>query len=424
MPLQDNNQAVAAQAAAQLERQALELRHAQENLDRLRHLYEVGQAIASTLDLDRVLEESTTRVAEVLRAEASTLLLIDEERGELVFKVPAGPAEHILREQRMPLDKGVAGWVAVHGEPIIIPDVATDRRFYGQIDRLTGYRTRSIMAVPLQVKGRTIGVVEVINKIDGSSFNEDDQQWLSILAPLIAAAIENARLYAALREERDRIIAAEENVRHELARDLHDGPAQILSAIILNIDMARRYLTAGPEKMAKELNFLDSLAQEANQEVRDLLFSLRPLTLVTHGLIAALTQLVERYQKHLPYRIHLKVGALQDDALDPKVASTLFVIIQEALNNIQKHAKAQEVWVRLGTSETDLWVEVADDGQGFNVRQVESHYEQLGSFGLLNMRERARLIDGQIEIVSPRPGHATGTLVQVRVPLTRALQAG
>jgi len=192
----------------------------------------------------------------------------------------------------------------------------------------------------------------------------------------------------------------------------------------LNIDMARRYLTAGPEKMAKELNFLDSLAQEANQEVRDLLFSLRPLTLVTHGLIAALTQLVERYQKHVPYRIHLKVGSLQDDALDSKVASTLFVIIQEALNNIQKHAKAHEVWVRLGTSETDLWVEVADDGQGFDVRQVESRYEQLGSFGLLNMRERARLIEGQIEIVSPRPGHPTGTLVQVRVPLTRALQAG
>jgi signal transduction histidine kinase len=424
MPLQDNPQAAAAQEMEQLERRALELRQAQEKLSRLRHLYEVGQAIASTLDLDRVLEESTTRVAEVLGAEASTLLLIDEERGELVFKVPAGPAERILREQRMPLDKGVAGWVATCGVPIIIPDTTTDHRFYVQIDKLTGYRTRSIMAVPLQVKGKIIGVVEVINKTDGTLFNEDDQQWLSILAPLIAAAIENARLYTALREERDRIIAAEENVRHELARDLHDGPAQILSAIILNIDMARRYLAAGPEKMAKELNFLDSLAQEANQEVRDLLFSLRPLTLVTHGLIAALTQLVERYQKHVPYRIHLEVGTLQDDVLAPRVSSTLFVIIQEALNNIQKHAKAQEVWVKLDTSQTDLWVEVADDGQGFDVKQVESQYEQLGSFGLLNMRERVRLIEGQIEIISPRPGHTTGTLVQVKVPLARARQAG
>jgi two-component system sensor histidine kinase DegS len=69
-------------------------------------------------------------------------------------------------------------------------------------------------------------------------------------------------------------------------------------------------------------------------------------------------------------------------------------------------------------------VEVADDGQGFDVKQVESQYEQLGSFGLLNMRERVRLIEGQIEIISPRPGHTTGTLVQVKVPLARARQAG
>jgi signal transduction histidine kinase len=410
---------VNARAAAAIAGQAFRLYRTSENLNRIRHLYEVGQAIASNLDLDQVLKQSTERVTEVLRAESSTLILVDEVRRELVFKIPAGPAEDMLREQRMPMDKGVAGWAASRGEPVIIPDVDADERWYVGMDRLTGYRTHSIMAVPLQVKGQTIGVVEVINKVDGASFTVDDLQWLSILAPLIAVAVENARLFTELRDEHDRIIAAEEKVRHELARNLHDGPAQILAAIILNIDMARRHLASGPEKMATELNFLESLAQEANQEVRDLLFSLRPVILETHGLIAALKQLVERLQAHVPYQLHLEVAQFSDDTLDLRVAGTLFVIIQEALNNIQKHAGPQNVWVRLGASSV-LWVEVADDGAGFDVKHVEANYAQRGSFGLLNMRERARLIDGQTEIYSPRPGLTNGTLVRVEAPLVHS----
>ena len=396
-------------------RQSNELQRTRENLNRVRHLYEVGQAIASTLDLDQVLKQSTERVTEVLHAESSTLILIDEDRRELVFKIPAGPAEHMLREQRMPIDKGVAGWVVTHGEPVIIADVASDERFYMGIDRLTGYRTQSIMAVPLQVKGKTIGVLEVINKASGASFTGDDLQWLSILAPLVAAAVENARLFTELRDEHDRIIAAEEKVRHELARNLHDGPAQIMAAMILNIDMARRHLASGPEKMSTELNFLESLAQEANQEIRDLLFNLRPLVLETHGLIAALRQLVERLQPHATFRLHLDVSRLPDDPIDLRIAGTLFVIIQEALNNIQKHSQAEDVWVRLGAG-PNLWVEVADDGRGFDVKATEANYARMGSFGLLNMRERARLIDGQTEIISPRPGHKNGTMVRVEVP--------
>jgi len=410
----------ALQALSTIMRQASALENTQLRLSRFQHLYEVGQAISSTLDLDQVLKQSTERVTEVLRAEASTLILINEATRELVFKIPAGPAEAILREQRMPIDKGIAGWVATHGEPIIISDVTSDNRFYIQIDHMSGFRTRSIMAIPLQVKGKTIGVIEVINKVGGGSFTADDEQWLSILSPLIAAAIDNARLFSALRDEHDRIILAEEQVRHELARDLHDGPAQILAALILNIDMARRQLAIGPEKMATELNFLDSLAQQANQEVRDLLFGLRPLALESHGLTTALTQLAERQGSHSKYKIHLDVMDVADKMIDPRVANTLFVIAQEALNNVQKHADARNVWLKLKSSAEVLWVEVSDDGVGFNVPLVDASYSQRGSFGLLNMRERARLIDARTTIVSPPPGAATGAQVRVEVPMERA----
>ncbi len=408
---------VALQAVAALGHSCFTLRATEERLSRFQYLYEVGQAISSTLELQEVLRQSTERIADVLQAEASTLMLIDEARQELVFTVPAGPAQQILREHRMPMDRGVAGWVATHSQPIIIPDVATDTRFYTAVDQVSGFRTRSIMAVPLQVKGKTIGVAEVINKMDGSAFSTHDEQWLSILAPLIAAAIDNARLFAALREEHDRIIAAEEKVRHELARDLHDGPAQILAALILNVDVARRQLGARPDRMAAELNFLESLAQEANHEIRNLLFGLRPLVLETHGLSAALKQLVERYRKRAHGQTNLDVNALPDEAVEPGVASTLFVIVQEALNNIHKHAQAQNVTIRLGANKGNLWVEIEDDGVGFDVDKVESSYSERGNFGLLNIRERARLIEGSAQFISPSPRGGRGTLVRVEVPL-------
>lgn len=407
----------ALRAVATVSRSRLALHATEERLNRFRYLYEVGQAISSTLDLQEVLRQSTERIADVLMAEASTLMLIDETRHELVFTVPAGPAQQVLRELRMPIDRGVAGWVATHGQPLIIPDVTADTRFYVAVDRISGFRTRSIMAVPLQVKGKTIGVAEVMNKKDGSAFSAHDEQWLSILAPLIAAAIDNARLFAALREEHDRIIAAEEKVRHELARDLHDGPAQILAALILNVDMARRQLGPRSDRMAAELNFLESLAQEANHEIRNLLFSLRPLVLETHGLKAALTQLVERHRQRAQYRIDLDVSDLTDSAIETGIASTLFVIVQEALNNIHKHARAQNVVIRLGITGANLWVEIEDDGVGFDVKKVEGSYSERGSFGLLNIRERARLIEGGAQFVSPAPASGRGTLVRVEAPL-------
>jgi signal transduction histidine kinase len=190
--------------------------------------------------------------------------------------------------------------------------------------------------------------------------------------------------------------------------------------MILNVDVARRQLRKHPEKMLSELNFLESLAQEANHEIRNLLFSRRPLALETYGLKLALTQLVERHRQRAYYRIELDVSALPDEAIEAGVASTLFVITQEALNNIAKHARAQNVTIRLGTTPPNLWVEIEDDGIGFDPKQLEQGYSERGSFGLLNIRERARLIDGQAEILSPRPNKKGGTLVRVQVSLERA----
>lgn len=390
----------------------------QRRLERLSLLYQIGQALTSTLDVRQVLEQTTELAATMLGAEASTLMLVDEETNELVFEIPHGEAKGVLRQYRLPMGEGIAGWVAVHGKPVRINDVRRDPRHTRRVDAATGFATRSVLCVPLAVKGRIIGVLEVINKRGGQDFDQDDEEWLSTLGAQAAIAIENARLYTDLREERDRIIKVQEEARHQLARDLHDGAAQVLAAMIMNIDVARRLLAQRPEVIASELDFLQELARQANREVRRLLFELRPVVLETKGLVAALKAYVEQLERgRETFQVHLQSDDLPP--LDTRKAGAIFAIIQEAVNNVRKHAQAQNVWLRLTIEGDELCVGVEDDGVGMDVERVEARYDKRGSFGLLNMRERARLLDGELTITSPRPDGSQGTSVTLRVPLVR-----
>ncbi|HEM62449.1 MAG TPA: GAF domain-containing protein, partial [Chloroflexi bacterium] len=194
----------------------------QHSLEQLTFLHETSQALTSTLDLRQVLDSTMELATDILDAQASTLMLIDEATNELVFDIPYGEKRELLRSYRMPMDEGIAGWVATHGEPTIVNDVAADERFGRDTDVRTGFLTQSVICVPLQIKDRTIGVLEALNKTSNEGFTEDDLRLLSTLAAQASIAIENARLYRSLREERDKIIRIQEEARRALARDLHD----------------------------------------------------------------------------------------------------------------------------------------------------------------------------------------------------------
>jgi len=131
------------------------------------------------------------RVTEkALGASASSVLLLDFEKEELCFKFVQGSAEGMLNEATLGTETGIAGWVARHGEPLIINDVTKDPRFCGDIDDITGFTTKSILCAPLQARGKTIGVIEVLNKRDGSEFDERDLQTLMAVARTATTAIE------------------------------------------------------------------------------------------------------------------------------------------------------------------------------------------------------------------------------------------
>ncbi len=155
-------------------------------------------SLHSSLVLREVLSTIIENAARVAKSEASTLMLIDEKSGDLVFSIPTGPAAEKLSDVRIKSGVGIAGWVVENKKPIIVPDVRKDPRFHPDIDHKTGFHTRSILSVPLIVKGKVIGVLEALNKEDGLTFSEDDVQLFTLFADHAALAIENATLHKAL----------------------------------------------------------------------------------------------------------------------------------------------------------------------------------------------------------------------------------
>jgi GAF domain-containing protein len=181
---------------AALERELAEERRARQAL------VETSVQLNSMLNLPELLRAIVGSASELLQSETGSLMMLDKERNELAFEVVSGEE---LKELRVPADQGIAGWVIQHGEPAIVDDVPNDPRFYDQIDRSSGFTTRSMLAVPLKLRDRTIGVIELMNKQGGPGFTERDQELATALAAQAAVAIENARLYRTLA---DAVVAA------------------------------------------------------------------------------------------------------------------------------------------------------------------------------------------------------------------------
>jgi signal transduction histidine kinase len=380
----------------------------------LRMVQHVTQELVSELDVDRLLQRILRSAIDAVHGTAGALLLLDPTGQDLIFSVVEGGGGPALEGQRMGRDQGLAGWVVTHNQPVIVTDVREDDRFYGRIPEQVEYDVTSLICAPLLVKGEPIGVVQVLNKADGERFDEDDLNLLTSFAAQSAIAIENTRLYQDLKRERDRLIAVEEQVRKRLARDLHDGPAQLLAALINCINFVGMLQERAPEKVQGELETLLPLAQKALRQVRTLLFDLRPVILETQGLVPALESYVARQREMDELGYHLRVEGFAG-RLNAPAERAIFSIVQEAVANIKKHAQAQCVWITVTERGDELQVSVRDDGCGFSVSQLFTEYDQRGSLGVLTMRERAEAMGGMLSIQS-LPG--AGTTILLQAPLS------
>lgn len=163
----------------------------------LKRIIEITGLLNSTLDLDELLGKIMTSAAELLDAETSSLLLVDEATGDLNINVATGESGAQVTRRQVPAHQGIAGWVVDNGEAAIVESPKDDPRFYAVMDQAIQFETRNMVAVPLTVRNETIGVVEVINKREGG-FTDLDLELAGALANQAAIAIDNARLYARL----------------------------------------------------------------------------------------------------------------------------------------------------------------------------------------------------------------------------------
>jgi signal transduction histidine kinase len=386
-----------------------------QRLSQLGLFYQMGQAMTSTFDTERLFQDTIDLAISVIDAEHAALLLLDRERQQLRIEMTRGDGA-LPRARQMGSGQGIAGWVAEHGEPVLLNNVERDERFDPTVDGFQERAIRNLICVPLQIKGTAIGVLQVLNKRTPYEFDEEDLSILITLASQVSIALDNARLYNSLRAERDKIIETQESTRHELARNLHDGPMQLLAAIAMELDYLERLIQSKPEAVQDELNSLRKLARQATRDARMLLFELRPVILETQGLVPALQSYTERLSQNNRFVPHFDPGGF-DNQLSASVAGIIFSIIQEAINNIEKHAQANHVWIRLETEKDKLVVSIEDDGKGFDVESVIANYDQGNSFGLLNMRERAELINGELTMTSGPERGEPGTLIQLRIAL-------
>ena len=393
-----------------------ETAHLKQRVAALEAVQQMATTLTSDLRLDRLLALILSDAVDVMKATAGSLLLHDPTTNELVFEVVHGGGGKALLGQRIRADQGLAGWVFTEGKATIVQDAEADERHLTQFDATTSFRTKSLVAAPLIHKGTPIGVLEVINKQSGAHFDADDQHLLMAFASQSAVVIENARLYQQVVAERDRILAVEEQVRHELARELHDGPSQILSSIIMGLRFFRQVMTREPGRMETELTQLEQQANLALRQVRDMLFDLRPVALETQGLAAALQVYVERQSETQGLEFHLDTHSF-NARFAPRVEAALFSIVQEAVGNTQKHARAKNIWITLQAVRGELTIAVRDDGRGFDVAQVEEAYAQRGNLGLLNMKERAEIANASLAIESKA---GKGTTVTLKLKLATA----
>ena len=381
-----------------------------------RLLRRVIEVTASDLGVHEVSQGVAGLMTEATGADVCFVHVVDEERNRVVLVGATPPFDQVVGTVELAVGEGVAGWVAQHAQPAVVPNKWEDRR-YKYIPALRGEDYTSMLSVPMLVHGRVVGVLNVHAK-QARLWDDHAVALLSDVANLMGYGIENARLYARLAEREEmlenfatRTVDAQELERRRLAGEIHDGISQRLISLwyhLLAAEDATAADTGDPQTLTSELAAAKELATGALSEARAAIAGLRPTVLDDLGLGPGLESLARSMT-----RIEAEVEIEPTD-LPPHIEMALYRIAQEALHNVARHAEASHVTLVFGPSDDGgaARLVVADDGAGLPEDWLEVA-EERGAYGMVGMRERAELIGGQLTVTS-RPGR--GTTVEVIVP--------
>lgn len=211
-----------------------------------------------------------------------------------------------------------------------------------------------------------------------------------------------------------RIIKAQEDERRRIAREMHDGPAQAMSNVVIKAEICEKLATVDMEKALAELKGLKDVVRSCLREVRRIIYDLRPMSIDDLGLVPTLRKYIENFSQQNSLRIELKIFGEEPQIKDSNIILTVFRVVQESLNNIRKHADATSVSVQLECMDGSLTVRIKDDGNGFDLSHLEEpSADGSGGIGVLGMKERVELMEGSFHIDSTI---GAGTTVRVQLP--------
>jgi signal transduction histidine kinase len=392
--------ALAGQASAGIE-SALLYAGLEERANQLDGLYEISKVISATLDIDELCQVVYRETGRLMQADAFFVALYDaaSDMVRFIYLIDDGQRFPMVT---VPASTGLSGHVIRTRTPLMVSLAEAEAmgiavEHYGDPEK----RVQTLLCVPLIREGRVLGLMSTQSYRAGAYTRQHFELFMAI-GNQAAIAVENAHLH---RRGLDLAIVEE---RNRLARELHDSVTQLLFSITMTLQAGRVLLQRNPTQAEQQIDRAQQTAQEALAEMRALIHQLRPATMSERGLVAALASYLEVFRARTGIQVvfhhegQAKLAEAQEQAL--------FRIAQEALHNVQKHAEAQAVMVRLLSAPEAVVLEVSDDGRGLPPMPPPGR----ATWGLTGMRERADILGGSFEIESA-PG--AGTLVRVRLPL-------
>jgi two-component system, NarL family, sensor histidine kinase DevS len=376
----------------------------------LEAMSEIALAVGGETDLERILEIVVKRARAYV--EAHRLVLMLREGEELVLAAGAGELGRGVVGRRIPVEGSLSGQILRSGRTERVHELSK-RLLLGSPNDYFGTGAETGLFVPMIYRGRAVGVLIAADRLTGDGdFTEDDADLLASFAASAATAVATARSGA---EERPRHrIAAAERERSRWARELHDETLQALGArrVLLSNAIGR----GDPELLeAVARDVVEQLGEEIDK-LRGLITELRPAVLDQIGLGAAIEELAERMVVTEGVQPECEISLAREqektaERLEPELESAVYRVVQEALTNIAKHARAERVELRVVEENDRLEIAVIDDGVGFDPGA------DTDGFGVLGMRERVTMVGGSIELTST-PG--SGTRLRAVLPVTRA----
>jgi len=378
--------------------------------------------LGSTLNYRKVLRAMVdlafSAMAEVGTKDESTVgmvLLFEGAQGNGADRLTVAAGRNIGRTdegRRISSEEGMIGRTLRTAEVTLTHNAQKDRI-------LTSFTStsgcRSAICAPLRAGLDNYGAV-LFCSTEPNFYNEEHKKLLTTFCSQAIIALQNAQLVEDLQREQQRILEKESEARRKLARDLHDGPTQSIAAIAMRLNFIKMVLQNNEANKAyEEVVKVEEIVQRTTQEIRTMLFAMRPVILETQGLLPALTQYAERLNATESFKMGVSNRGYNGQ-LNTEAEGVVFAIIEEAVGNAKKHAQCSEIKINLLAHKDHLTVEVKDNGVGFDVEATKSTYDQRTSLGLINLDERAQLVGGHCSIESAR---GKGTTIRVEIPYER-----